>query len=237
MNHRHVLILACLATLFVDGLSKNSSAQNAPTRLGPGELNVERSRVYPFVEGKGMGHSHGVEARLRNSRLALGAAQNAGVLVFDMRSFDVDTPRSRQVVGLKGKASGWSRKQVNKEMHGPKILDSNRYPEATFAITSAKQTGVDRASQLPIYTLVGDFKLRNTTRPISFPVTAEVNDGWVRVRGQFTFNQSDYGIKPFSKAFGAMGIADRITVTGDLWIAPGQPSTPQVRQVSATQVR
>ena len=237
MNHRGYSAVALLPLMLLIGFFRDARAQNAPAPRSGGTVNVEHSRVYPFIKGKGMGHSHGVEARLRQGQLMLGAAQNAGILVFDMQSFDVDTPRSRQVVGLKGKASGWSRKQVNKEMHGAKILDSNRFPAATFKITSAMRTGVDQANQLPVYTLTGNFTLRDKTRPISFPVTVTMENDWIRVRGRFAFNQSDYGIKPFSKGFGAMGVADTITVTGDLWVAPVQPSSAPVRQASAIRAR
>ena len=37
--------------------------------------------------------------------------------------------------------------------------------------------------------------------------------------GNFSLLQTDYGIKPFTTALGAIGVADRLTIYGDLWVA------------------
>ncbi|MEM1225479.1 MAG: YceI family protein [Planctomycetota bacterium] len=206
--------------------------QSPQTTSAPGAVNVEFSRVFPFVEGKGLGHSHGVEAKLTSSRLVLGQNENAGVLTFDMQSFDVDTPQSRVVVGLEGEASDWSRKKVNAEMHGPKILDSKTFPTAQFKVDSSLPAGIDGKTGLPMYQLIGSFTLRNQTQRITFPVTVQEERGWLRVRGRFAFQQSNYGITPFSRAFGAMGVRDTITVTGDLWVAPTPQAIASLRQAT-----
>ncbi|MEM6473425.1 MAG: YceI family protein [Planctomycetota bacterium] len=216
---------------------RQAAAQNAASQPEPGSINLEHSRVFPFVKGKGMGHSHGVEAKLKPSQLVLGAGVNAGRFIFDMQSFDVDTPRSRKVVGLSGKASGRARMKVNAEMHGPKILNTNRFPTAEFKVDSAVADGVDSKSEQPKYILSGTFTLVGQSRKISFPVTAQEERGWIHVRGKFAFKQSDYGIEPFSKAFGAMGVADTIEVTGDLWIAPTPVSIASLRSLSTGQLR
>ncbi|MEM1067299.1 MAG: YceI family protein [Planctomycetota bacterium] len=214
-----------------------AAAQISASQPVPGSINLEHSRVFSFVEGKGMGHSHGVEAKLKPSRLVLGASVDAGSFVFDMQSFDVDTPRSRQVVGLSGEASRWARKKVNAEMHGPKILNTSRFPTAEFKIDAAVADGVESKSRKPKYILSGTFTLVGQSRKISFPVTAQEEKGWIHIRGKFAFKQSDYGIEPFSKAFGAMGVADTITVTGDLWVAPTPASIASVRKSSTGQLR
>jgi hypothetical protein len=38
----------------------------------------------------------------------------------------------------------------------------------------------------------------------------------LRVRGNFSILQTQYGIRPYSKAFGAVGVADRLTIYGDI---------------------
>jgi hypothetical protein len=43
----------------------------------------------------------------------------------------------------------------------------------------------------------------------------------MRLQGSFSILQSDYGITPFSKALGAVGVADRLTISGDLRVATG----------------
>jgi hypothetical protein len=48
----------------------------------------------------------------------------------------------------------------------------------------------------------------------------EVKDGWHHLRGKFAIRQTDFGIKPYTKAFGAVGIKDELVIQGDLWVVP-----------------
>ena len=209
--------------------AQQQADQRQTTR--PGDLNADASRVFTFVEGTGMGHSHGMEAMFSQGRLVLGANEKAGQLVIDMKSFDADTPLARNVVGLKGKSGDWTRKQVAKEMHGSKILHSSEFPTANFDIASCKPLGVAKETGLPSYQLTGTLTLRGVTNPITFPVTVKQEKGWLRVNGRFSFKQSDFGIKPLSKGFGAIGVADQLTVYGDLWIAPTAESLASMQNL------
>ena len=40
-----------------------------------------------------------------------------------------------------------------------------------------------------------------------------------RVRGAFRVKQTDFGITPFSKAFGTIGVADTLVIYGELYVA------------------
>lgn len=40
----------------------------------------------------------------------------------------------------------------------------------------------------------------------------------LHVRGRFAVLQTQYGIKPFSKGLGAIGVADELQIWGDLWV-------------------
>jgi len=42
----------------------------------------------------------------------------------------------------------------------------------------------------------------------------------LHIRGNFTILQTDYGITPYSKAFGAIGVANPLRIYGDLYVAP-----------------
>ena len=207
------------------------SDQRQTTR--PGELNTDASRVFTFVEGTGMGHSHGVEAKLSSGSLVLGVSDNAGQLVFDMKTFDADTPLARKVVGLNGTSANWMRKQVTKEIHSNKILHSSEFPTSTFEIASSMPitNGNENETGLPAYELVGRLTLRGETKTVRFPVTVQQTKGWMHVTGRFSFKQSEFGIKPLSKGLGAIGVADKLTVFGDLWIAPTPESLASMQSL------
>ena len=190
-------------------------------RLEPHQISVKKSRVYIFVEKTGLGHQHGVEGRLKSGSLTLGAAEEAGELVFDMNSFDADTDAARRYVGLTGSTDASTRRQVNDNMRNTSILNVGQFPTATFAIRSAMLLEKTSRNGAPLYELIGEFTLRGKTRPIKLEAEAEVKDNMTHVRGRFAILQTQYGITPFRKALGAVGVADQLTIHGDLWIVSG----------------
>ena len=224
-------IAAVLACIGLTSPASNAQVDKASTaQVQPAEVQTEASRVYVFVEKTGLGHQHGVEARLLKSSLALGASEDAGKLVFDMRSFDADTAVARKYVGLTGTTDENTRSAVNENMKGSAVLDVGRYPTATLDVTSAKATGQTSAKGLPVYQIHGLFTLHGTQRPLSFMVEVEQARGWLHIKGAFSIKQTEYGIKPYSKALGAVGVADELRIYGDLFVAPTQhvamPSIP-----------
>ncbi|MBL8814130.1 MAG: YceI family protein [Planctomycetaceae bacterium] len=189
-------------------------------RLEPTQVSVAQSRVYTFVGKTGFGHDHGVEGKLKSGNLRLGATEDAGELVFDMTSFDADTDAARRYVGLNGSTDASTRQQVNANMRGDTILAVRRYPTATFAIASAKDLGKKSRDGHPQYELDGKFTLHGTTRPLKLTVTVQkTKEGMDRVRGSFSILQTHYGITPFSKALGAVGVTDKLTIHGDILVA------------------
>jgi hypothetical protein len=157
-----------LAAAVIFGVaSPNLAAAQDATAVAPSfqpaDVQTEASRVYVFVEKSGLGHQHRVEAKLSISTLVLGATENAGQLVFDMTSFNADTPAARKCVGLTGTTDEGSRSAVNANMKASAVLN---------------------------------------------------------VRGNFTIKQTSFGITPYSKAFGAIGVADELKIYGDLFVAP-----------------
>jgi polyisoprenoid-binding protein YceI len=212
-----------MLAILTAGLPATVTAQETsqPTaKFKPADVHTDISRVYVFVDKTGLGHQHGVEARLKASTLVLGAETDAGRLVFDMASFDADTVAARAYVGLKGITDESTRSAVNQNMRGPAVLDVTRYPTATFDVASAKATGQTNSRGLPLYKLEGNFTLHGVTRPLEVVADVEQTRGWLRVRGNFVINQTSFGITPYSKAFGAIGVADELKIIGDLFVAP-----------------
>ena len=190
-------------------------------QLEPHQISVQKSRVYIFVDKTGLGHPHGVEGRLKSGSLTLGAGEEAGELVFDMNSFDADTDAARSYVGLSGSTDASTRRQVNDNMKNTAILNVSQFPTATFTIKSATLLEKKSRTGAPLYELTGEFTLRGKTRPIKLEAEAEQKDNMTHVHGRFAILQTQYGITPFRKALGAVGVADQLIIHGDLWIASG----------------
>lgn len=187
----------------------------------PGDINLEHTRVYAFI-GKGglVGHTHAVVGKMQRGRLVLGASQNAGEFVFDMQAFEADTDAARQYLGLKGGTADWMRKQVNEHMHSSTGLDTKRFPTAVFKIESSLPLATPSQSGKQQFELRGDFTLFGVTRPLKITAEADTVNGWRHVITAFSIKHSDFGRKPYSKAMGAIGIADEVKIYGDAWVAP-----------------
>lgn len=185
-----------------------------------GDLNLEFSRVYIFVDKtNNLGHSHGVEGKLKSGRLKADVQEPVS-LVFDMKSFVADTPTARKVFAIDAEIDAATVRKVNQNMLGKEILDVQGFPEAVFQKATMKKTDKQSTRGLPEYQLEGEFTLHGVTRRVTFPCDLEIKDGWHHVRGKFTIRQTDFGIKPYTKAFGAVGIKDELVIQGDLWVVP-----------------
>ena len=135
-----------------------------------------------------------------------------------MASFKADTDEARRYVGLEGSTDASTRQQVDANMLGPDVLDVKQYPTATFVVHSIQPIRSRRPNAPQQLQLNGDFTLHGTTNKISVIATPISVNRYTRLVGSFSILQSDYGIKPFRKVLGAVGVADRLTIWGDLWI-------------------
>ena len=179
-------------------------------------VNVSASRVYIYVGKTGLGHNHGVEGRLKSGSLQLDGSDAGGELVFDMTSFDADTDAARRYVGLAGSTDASTKQQVNANMKGAAVLDVQRYPTAKFVVDGVKRTEKKSREGHPLYELSGKFTLHGQTRPLKLEASVEERSEGLRLRGKFSILQTQYGIRPYSKAFGAVGVADQLTIYGDI---------------------
>jgi polyisoprenoid-binding protein YceI len=196
-----------------------SAAPKSQVVYEPGDVFLPGSRVYVFVGKTGFGHEHAVIGQLKQGRLRLDVPRDSGNLVFDMNSFVADADAARRYVGLAGTTDESTRQQVMDNMRGPAVLDVAHYPTAEFRVRSLSplpQPGTRGATQ---YQLSGDFTLHGVTRTVQLVAEAEPQGGWIRLRGQFLMLQTQFGITPFAKVFGAVGVTDQLKVWGDLWLA------------------
>jgi hypothetical protein len=188
----------------------------APT---PGDVDIDGSRIYVFVGKTGLGHDHGIVGRLASGRVILDAPQNAGQLVFDMQSLLADTPEARKALGLAGETDASTRKQTTANMLGPDVLDVARHPTATFDIESALRPQRQVNGAKPTVDLVGTFTLHGVTRKVVIPAEVGAAGRVLRLVGSFRIKQTDFGIKPYKKLGGVVGVADELVIHGDIRIA------------------
>lgn len=160
---------------------------------------------------------------LAAGQVALGVADRAGFLVFDMRSFLADTPAARRMLGVNGDVDASTQQQTNANMLGPEVLDVARHATARFDIRSSLPTAQPRPDGPPAYDLVGTFTLHGMARPLAFTAAAEDGPTAVRLRGAFLIRQTDFGMKPYAKFGGVVGVADELKIWGDVLLPKATP--------------
>jgi len=223
-------LLALLAVVLVADGRTQPPAVPAPPGGSPsagasgrvveaGEIHREVSRVYIFVGKTGLGHEHAVVGQIKQGAVRLDGSGHHGEIVFAMDTFTADTDAARKHIGLEGTKDASTQQQVTANMRGSDVLDVQRFPTATFAITSVQPQRQPSRRGLPQYQLDGDFTLHGVTRPIRVVADVEEANGWLHLRGGFSILQTQFGITPYTKAFGAVGVTDRLDIWGDLWVA------------------
>lgn len=224
-NHKSGQLLICCWVIGLLGANLSSAAGQqagsaAPRPPASGDIHPGASHVFIHVGKTGLGHEHAVIGKLQYGQLMLSQPNGAGVLVFDMTSFQADTDDARRYLGFDGTTDASTQEQVNANMLGASVLDVKRYPTATFKVATIQQLPQRDEKGRTQYSLKGDFTLHGVTKPIEVVANMEPQDKWFHVRGSFDFLQSDYGITPFTKGFGVIGVADKLTIYADFWVVP-----------------
>ena len=235
--------ITALALLLVISCSIYAQTRSTKVKQAPvyalGDINTAASRVYARVFKKtSLGHEHAVEGTVRSGRINLTShlqqGQAVGEIVFDMRSFKADTSAARKYLAMGGTTSASMQQQVNANMLGRTVLDVAMYPTAVYKIEKTKPIATKSKRGLSQIELDGSFTLHGQTRPLSLLAEVEEKNGWTHMRCAFNVRQTDFGIRPFTKAFGTIGVADQLTIYGDLWVAG---TISRVAQQAETQVR
>ena len=185
-----------------------------------GGVDVARSHVYVFVGKARGGHDHAMEGLLSKGDLDLSRQENAGSLTFDLKSLSADTAAARKVLRLAGQTDANARSQVTATMLSAAVLDTAKFPTAEFQVQKVQALPDDPKEPGPHYQLDGELTLHGVKRPVRLNVATEVVDGLTRMRGTVELKQTQFGIKPYSKLFGAIGVNDQLRVYGEIWIRP-----------------
>ncbi len=221
---KNALLIRSLVTFLVLGATAPLMGQDGAAAVQAGDVFLGGSRVYTHVYKKGLGHEHAVIGKLASGFLSLNGQprpnQGMGELVFDIQSFVADTESARKYIGLEGTTDADTAKQVTTNMLSAEVLDAVKHPTATYKVSSIKESAAKSAKGLKQYEFNGEFTLHGVTRPLQLVAEAEYKDGWVHLVTKFTVLQTQFGIRPYRKAFGAVGVADNLDIYGDLWVAP-----------------
>jgi polyisoprenoid-binding protein YceI len=105
------------------------------------------------------------------------------------------------------------REKLENAMYG-EVLEVSRFPDATF---DGKRISVKEISaNLLQAEVTGDLNLHGATQRLSFLARVTTLGTMLRISGEFSIRQSDYGIKPVSFAGGALRLKDDLKFTFEM---------------------
>ena len=162
---------------------------------------ASRFTVQAFATGilSAMGHNPRIGIRNFSGEVDFGAetTQASGLRL----SMKADS------FGVLDDISNKDRQEIEKTMN-EQVLETARYPEIVYEAPSISIKRVD--STLYSATLSGALSFHGVTRNQTIPARIAIFDEMLRASGEFTLNQSDYGIKLISFAGGALKVKDEL---------------------------
>ncbi len=161
-----------------------------PQKLIDTDRSVLTVHVYKTGLFSAFGHNHEIRATIQSGSFS---EDNPSV------EFTVD---SRTLKVLDVEASDSERRTIQETMLGPKVLDSDHFPEIRFRSTSIHRMAEGK------WAVNGNLTLHGQTRPIKVDVESEVG----RYRGSAELQQKDFGITPVSVAGGSVKVKNEVRV-------------------------
>lgn len=160
-----------------------------------------------------LGHNHVIASRSLGGRVWLhpSFAKSGFELAFPVASLIIDDPAMRRAAGAEfvSDVSPADAEGTRNNMLRAEVLDAERYPQIT--LRSMRVGGTLEAPQI-----VARITIRGVARDVEVPAAIEINGRRLRARGEFDLKQTQFGIKPFSIALGALEVQDRLHIKFDV---------------------
>jgi hypothetical protein len=171
-----------------------------------------------------LGHDHVVASHAAQGYIA--AEEGRADLYVPLGELSVDELTLRAEVGLDTQPSESDIAATRTNMLD-KVLETKPFPFALIRVN-----GVEELPMGVLLTVV--VTLHGVSRTLKVPAQIESGRGEISVTGLIEFNQSDFGIVPFSILGGAIQVQDRVTLRfriharqqGVSWSDPSSPVRP-----------
>src|SRR5688572_24433773 len=134
-------------------------------------------------------------------------ARSGFELSFPVAQLVVDDPQARRAAGsdFPPDIPQSDKDGTRNNMMKPELLDGERYPEVK--IRSAKVAGTLQAPEV-----TARITIKDVSREVQVPVRIAVEGGKLTAGGEFDILQTEFGIKPFSVALGALEVQDKLHI-------------------------
>ena len=167
-------------------------------------IDTKRSLVAIEVRRGGslarLGHDHVVASRDVTGYVDMTAGR--ADLYVTLERLTVDEPGLRAEAGLTTQISVEAMEGTRRNMLD-KVLEAGRFPHAFIHVTRE----ANERSKIRV-----TITLHDTVQTFEIPAQIESVAGGIKISGQLAFNQTDFGITPFSVLGGAMQVQDRLNL-------------------------
>jgi len=168
-------------------------------------IDSNRSLVTIIVRRGGplarLGHDHAVSSHFVKGYVDI--TGDRADLYVPLDKLAVDEPALRAEAGLSTQPSADAVEGTRRNMLD-KVLESGRFP---FALIHASRETTD-GSKLTI-----SITLHGTMKTFEIPAQIKSLPGGIEISGQLAFNQTDFGITPFSILGGALQVQNRVDLS------------------------
>lgn len=160
-----------------------------------------------------LGHNHVITSKSVRGRAWLRPQFSASgfELSFPVADLIVDDPDARRAAGsdFPPDIPAADKEGTRKNMLREAVLDAENYPRVTI-----KSASISGSLQAPRIT--ARITIKDATRDVVVPATLAVNGNRLTASGEFEVLQTDFGMKPFTVALGALAVQDRLLVRFNL---------------------
>jgi polyisoprenoid-binding protein YceI len=200
-------------TADVKAAQASSTATTQLAQAGAWPVDPERTVVTVIVRRAGplarLGHDHVITSADERGSVWVGPipARSAFELELPVDRFEVDLPGARASAGAEFGAPvpDEARAGTRQNMLRREVLDAAGFPVITVRSIAASGDWPQPVIRLEV-------TLRGARREFEIPVSIELDATTVVARGEVRFNQTDFGMAPFSVAGGAIQVADTLEV-------------------------
>jgi polyisoprenoid-binding protein YceI len=195
----------------------------APTLPGPAAPDLRGATVYEvssqssqlaihvFRGGRfsKLGHNHVMSSQNLTGRVWVNPqfARSGFELSFPVAQLVVDDADARRSAGsdFPPDIPQSDKDGTRKNMLKPEVLDGEHYPDVK--LRSAKVGGTLEAPQVTAH-----ITIKETSRDVDVPVKIEMAGAKLTASGEFDILQTQFGMKPFSVALGALEVQDKLHI-------------------------
>jgi polyisoprenoid-binding protein YceI len=167
--------------------------------------------IYVFRGGRfsRLGHNHVMTSQNLTGRVWVHPdfARSGFELSFPVAQLVVDDPDARRAAGsdFPPDIPQADKDGTRKNMLKPEVLDGEHYPQVK--LRSAKVGGTFEAPQVTAH-----ITIKETSRDVEVPLTIEAAGAKLTASGEFDVLQTEFGMKPFSVALGALEVQDKLHI-------------------------